>query len=142
MPKLEFWFHVVTPREVGIGVGKRPRSLAAESVTSTVPDTFSRAQLALPLGALLATERALADPAATALAAMILVLTRLVLPGTQGHGAPRLLAGMERTRGGMVRHRPLTKNLANRAGSRFVSVIDHRRLRPEPSTADRGRFLF
>jgi hypothetical protein len=89
MPKLEFWFHVVTPREVGIGVGKRPRSLAAESVTSTVPDTFSRAQLALPLGALLATERALADPAATALAAMILALTRLVLSGTQGHGAPR-----------------------------------------------------
>ena len=80
--------------EVGKGVENRPHAPRQQRATSTDPDTFSTPgscfrRATLPLGALLATERALADPPATALAAMILVLTRLVLPGTQGHGAPR-----------------------------------------------------
>jgi hypothetical protein len=81
--------------EVGKGVENRPHAPRQQRArhqripTPFPPLVLAFVELALPLGALLATERALADPAATALAAMILVLTRLVLPGTQGHGAPR-----------------------------------------------------
>jgi hypothetical protein len=38
------------------------------------------------------------------------------------------------------RSSPLKENPASRAGSRLVSVIDHRRIRPERATLNSGRF--